>query len=375
MGRRAFTLIELSIVLTIIGLMVAGSFKAMQIMNERSRVSEAKEQVLGAKNAIIGFVIEFPSLPSVPVFDQNLSPLKGNQANQIMYVPANNLLTDDICAFTTTNLSVTVNNVDGSARPPITNIAFVIAHGSANRNIQTALTGNNIVVHSPSEQNIDDNVTFVDRQEQYDDMVEWVTLVQLQQNIGCNDKPFRFITDKLPSAKVFVPYPDINNSVVAGLIVENNISQVTINCNPTLQYGISFNSPNYFSGTPIQSGVALFRCTATEGAPSSRTIIKEFVITIDPVTNLAIGKSCTSDSQCSSGICYNNLCSGGFVGSPCSTTSQCVSGPCVSGACTNGGPSGDSNGSSGGGQSGDPCTSNGQCSSGNCNPQGKCVGN
>jgi prepilin-type N-terminal cleavage/methylation domain-containing protein len=388
MGRRAFTLIELSIVLTIIGLMVGGSFKAMQMMNERSRVSAAKEQVLGAKNAVIGFAIESPSLPSNPEFDQNLSPLQGNQVNQIMYAPANNLLVDDICAFTTTNLSVTVNNVDGSARPPIANVAFVIAHGSANRNLQTALVGNNVIVHAPSEQNIDDNATFVNRLEQYDDIVEWVTLPQLQQNVGCNDKPFRFINDRLPNAKVEVPYP--STSGTAKLEVENNESAADINCTYDNSYGIDFNKINFnFQGTPIKAGIVKFNCIAkvddTDANNQKDEITKEFAITIDPNYNKETNATCTSDAECGggfcvvgygcqtgafdvrcvdgadckSGICYGGVC-GGAIGSACNSSTQCLSGYCNGTSCDLM-PSSDGNGTGG---VGDTCQNVNDCQSG-----------
>ena len=68
-------------------------------------------------------------------FDANLSPLSGNEANQMMYIPANNLLIDDVCAFTITDLNITVFNVDGSSRI-VENVAFAIAHASANNNMQ-----------------------------------------------------------------------------------------------------------------------------------------------------------------------------------------------------------------------------------------------
>ncbi len=335
--------------------MVGGSFKAMQIMNERSRISEAKEQVLGSKNAVMGFTIESPSLPSVPVFDQNLSPLKGNQINQIMYVPANNLLTGDICAFTTTNLSVTVNNVDGSARPPITNVAFVIAHGSANRNIQTALNGNNIVVHSPSEQNIDDNTTFVNRPEQYDDIVEWVTLVQLQNEVGCIDVPFRFITDKLPSGKVGVQYPSVSGT--AKLEVENAMSgeTVSINCTPRPQSGIDFNTTTNgfnFYGTPTAATILQFDCNATV-SNSAQSAQKRFSITIDPNYNKETNASCALDSECGGGYCVNNQCSSGLSGNVCIDGGDCVSGYCAGGICTTG-------------SAGASCNNDGNCQSGIC---------
>lgn len=346
MGKRGFTLIELSIVLTIIGLMIGGSFKVMKMMREKAKMAEAKEQVLGVKNAVLGYASKEYFLPLNSEFDGNLSTSK-DPNHPIFYTADNNLKYDDICAFTTTSLKVNNRGIT------IDKVAFVIAHEGANYNLQTGLDANNTVkIYSPSDK-VDDNTTIMNNaNHEYDDIVEWVTLDQLKNEIGCVDKPFKFITDKLPNAKVGVLYPDLNISAEAKLMVENNISAVNINCSPTSQKGINFISAN-FSGTPTEAGTATFNCSATEAVPSSRVITKEFLITIDPNYNKETNATCTLDSECSGGYCVNNRCSSGLSGNTCINGGDCVSGYCASGVCVTG-------------AAGENCDDSGDCQSGLC---------
>ncbi|MDQ1341306.1 MAG: hypothetical protein QG567_2464, partial [Campylobacterota bacterium] len=79
MKRTAFTLIELAIALTIIGIMIGGSFQAVKAMREKGRIAEAKEQVRASKDTILGYVGIWPNLPSGTEFQDDLSPIKSNQ--------------------------------------------------------------------------------------------------------------------------------------------------------------------------------------------------------------------------------------------------------------------------------------------------------
>lgn len=276
MKRRAFTLIELAISLTIIGIIIGGSFQAVKAMREKSKITEAKEQIKAAKDAVKGYAIKWPNLPSGNEFDQNLSPVQNNQ-HAIFYAADTNLSTinNDVCAYGATDLSVVDNGV-APARV-INDVAFVLVHEGANYNMQTALdtsvTPNEVNIYGAANQ-VDDNATPVNIVDFYDDIVEWVTLDELQQNVGCSNKPFRFLNDRLPSGKV-------GDSYASALYVENNVSVVNINCTASPDYNITFTNPS-FSGTPTPSGTALFDCSASEISPGSRTISKKFVITIDP---------------------------------------------------------------------------------------------
>jgi prepilin-type N-terminal cleavage/methylation domain-containing protein len=303
MKRKAFTLIELAIALTIVGLMIGGSFQAVKAMRERTKVSEAKEQIKAAKDAVMGYVIMYPNLPSNSEFQSDLTPTKSTQ-HTIFYAADTSLSTinNDICAFNTTNLNVVDNGVT------IPNVAFVLAHESADYNMQTALdtsvTPTEVHIYGASTK-VDDNTSPVNIVDFYDDIVEWVTLAELQRNVNCNEKPFGFLNDRLPHGIVNTPYN-------ATLYVENNISSASINCTPTANHNISFTDPN-FSGTPNLSGTPIFDCTATEAAPATRTTTKQYIITIDADTSggtggitpgsLASGEECTDNAACASGSC------------------------------------------------------------------------
>lgn len=107
MQKRAFTLIELAIVLSIIGLIIGGSFQSIRSMRERNKIAEAKEQIETTKNAIIGYALMWPNLPSNAEFEANISITTSSQT-PIFYAVDSNLsnINNDICAFDTTNLAL-----------------------------------------------------------------------------------------------------------------------------------------------------------------------------------------------------------------------------------------------------------------------------
>ena len=269
--KKAFTLIELAIVLVIVGLLVGGGIKVLKIQREKEKTQEAKEDVLAAKDAVIGnTLINGNILPDNAFFDENLSPVKNSQ-HPLLYAADYTLETYDACAFGTTNLTVQTPS------KTINDVAFVIAAEGANYNMQTAVTtsgGNRRVRVYDYTTKVDDNTTPINRVEEYDDIVEWVTLAQLQKELDCSSKQLRFLNESLPEGKVMQSYS-------ATLFVENNITNVTINCSPSPQNGITFSDPN-FSGVPLSAGTSLWTCTASEASPSSRSITKQFVITVNP---------------------------------------------------------------------------------------------
>ena len=270
MKNKAFTLIELSIVLVIIGLIIGGSFKVLKSMQENAKITNAKDNVQTAKNAVLGYAMSASLLPTKTFFESDLSPIKSNQ-HQLMYARDNTFDTTNICALQTTILSVQIDDRNGSSHT-IPNVAFVIASESANKNMQTSIAAT-IEVRKPYE-DIDDEPNPVNHVEEYDDIVDWMTLAELQKSVGCSEKPFKFLNSDLPKGR-------FGQSYSATLYVENNISNVNITCTSTNEKNIT-TSASVFSGTPNSTGTSLRDCNATELAPGSRSISKQFVITIDP---------------------------------------------------------------------------------------------
>jgi len=273
MKKSAFTLIELSIVLVIIGLLVGGSFKVLKIMRERAQVTRAQDDVKAAVETVVGNSAKnADTLPSVTFFNQNLSPVKDNQ-HPLFYANDADLEATDICSFTATHLSVVTPS------RTISDVAFVIASESSNHNMQTAKKddgGGDFSVHTYKyEKKVDDNTSPVNIVENYDDIVQWVTLAQLQRDLQCSQKPLHFLNTSLPTANVGEDYS-------ATLYVENNVTDVSITCDRDSDMGIDFSDPS-FSGTPTTSGTNHWECTASESSPGTRSITKQYVITINSV--------------------------------------------------------------------------------------------
>jgi len=273
MKKSAFTLVELSIVLVIIGLLVGGSFKVFKMMRDRAETTRAQDDVKVAKETIIGnAIINDNTLPDGAFFDQNLSPIKNNQ-HQLFYVDDTNLENINVCSFSTTNLKV-----ETPART-INNVAFVVASEGPNHNMQTAIKDNGDGTFSVKTYDystkVDDNTSPINIADYYDDVVEWVTLAQLQQEVKCSNNPLRIVNTSLPST-------DINNSASyqAKIVIDGNYSAPTVdNC--------TFSPPNNFlysnflitnSGSATAGTVAV-DCTVTA---DGKTVQKKFAITVNP---------------------------------------------------------------------------------------------
>jgi prepilin-type N-terminal cleavage/methylation domain-containing protein len=284
MKRRAFTLIELAISLTVIGLVIGGSFQAIKAMRERNSISEAKDAVKAAKDAVIGDALAFGNLGSSANFDQNLSPLKailvsGNLKRSLFYFHDTALEgIEAICSQTTTNLSVVDNGV--SPVRTITDVAFVLAHESANRNIQTnidtSVTPNVVNIYGRSTA-VDDNtnVPNINRvSDEYDDIVKWVTLDELKRILEC--KRPSILNTSLPD--------DFNNttSYNAQIFFDGNSTSPLGSCIYTPTSVNYTNANNYIisnSGSTNSAGTVLVNCNYQDGTVD---INKSFTITIHP---------------------------------------------------------------------------------------------
>jgi len=371
MKKGAFTLIELSIVLIIIGILTGGSFAVFKSLRESAKISEAKEQIKIARNAVLGYVLKWPNLPSLREFQNDLSPAKNNQ-NAILYAADVNLSTinNDVCAYQTTNLQV----IDNGVTPPrvINNVAFVLAHESANYNMQTALDTSSAVYNVKTYGagvEVDDNTTTVNRVEIYDDVVEWVTLDELHQNIGCHEKMLKILNDpNLPrdisthssyvGARLFaeggVPFADSDGDL------KEDYEWCVEDSTGTLGW-MNSNSCNGAISLVADCSVATFkRCTSLVLGSLSNPVAGAYRLEVyarDQVKEISKSFTLTVDA-------YGGDGGSGTLpnGSLCSSDGECASGSCNGGVCANPQP-----------DKGDPCDSDADCMSGNCNTaSGKC---
>ncbi|ADN08072.1 type II secretion system protein [Sulfurimonas autotrophica] len=280
MKKSAFTLVELSIVLVIIGLLVGGSFKVLKIMRDRAQTSRAQDDVQVAKEAVIGNTVQNSNtLPSVTFFNQNLSPIKNNQ-HQLFYADDTNLENIDVCSFNTTNLKVV------TAARTIDNVAFVIASESSNHNMQTAIKDNGDGTFSVKTYDystkVDDNTSPVNIIDYYDDIVDWVTLSQLQQEAKCSNNLLRIVNSSLPDTDT------LNSaSYQAKIVIDGNYSAPTAdNCTFSPTNNFSYNNFSITNSGGATAGTVTVDCSVSA---DGKTVRKKFAITVNQASGTGGG--------------------------------------------------------------------------------------
>lgn len=184
--KEAFTLIELAIVLVIIGLLVGFGTGIIGVLTKRTKYMESREDLKRASEALKGYAIRFGYLPPSRPFDQydpekpdpafNLVGVKGHdsQNRALLYQVAPELTSGDLCTLNATTLTITDKG------NPKSNLAYLVIGAGLNYNLQT-----NRTIYTQGQANVDDFPYDFNRPEEYDDIVEYVSLYELQQQ-RCN---------------------------------------------------------------------------------------------------------------------------------------------------------------------------------------------
>ncbi|MBN1613345.1 MAG: prepilin-type N-terminal cleavage/methylation domain-containing protein [Deltaproteobacteria bacterium] len=243
-----FTLIELSIVLIIIGIVLALGVGLLGPMLKEANVAKAKETIDGTMESIQGFVAAnkrvpccdetsygpvcdyAPTCDSVPdEFTPILKTPTDPWGSKINYIFDNNLTYTaadggDICGRRSTLLvvrqcltedCVTTAGIDYT---DITNVAYVAWSFGPNSTNQmlgntypagTAITTRGILgpgtttlyVAPLGTLNIPTNSDL-----EYDDVVKWITIDELRVKAGCEGAPLRIVNNELPAGHVSSDY-------------------------------------------------------------------------------------------------------------------------------------------------------------------------
>lgn len=178
-SENGLTLIEVAIVLVILGLLIGIGASLIGPLTKRAKIQETREIVKQAKEAFIGYAITRGYLPQsstynltspVPAFNEVGTRGYDSWGKPLRYIVASELegSSNNICGIFSTSLSI---NDKGNN---ISNVAFVIISGGMNLNIQTENR-----IYDVDTPNIDDFNFDLDRNEEYDDLVEYVSLFEL----------------------------------------------------------------------------------------------------------------------------------------------------------------------------------------------------
>lgn len=195
-NKRGFTLIELSIVLVILGLIVGTMAPLFVSMSKKNKVTGGRKTVETARDEIKGDFLQNRTLASdLTNIGHTIDPWQNN----LVYIPAPNLAGTNICTWLAGGTSQTGLAVclDGDcAANKKDNIAFIVASIGANFNRQievgSNLDGNgaDIEVRLYSYGTTIDRYTTApdlnDSSQQFDDIVEYVSVDELIQMIKCS---------------------------------------------------------------------------------------------------------------------------------------------------------------------------------------------
>ena len=189
------TLIELAIVLVVIGILLGLGAGLISVLIKRLKYNESKEIVDAGVHAIIGYAVSTGGLPTSANLTSVLRTTKDSYGKDLAYVYDDSLANvTSLCGLTSTNLTVRVcDDPSCTSSTDISNVAFILISGDGNYNNQTHGTLN---VTSPTTVTVYPFGTQVDnfqvpsdndpdRVEEYDDIVKWVALHEIQSAQGC----------------------------------------------------------------------------------------------------------------------------------------------------------------------------------------------
>lgn len=192
---KGFTLIELSIVLVILGLIIGTIAPLFKTLTKKNKLTDGRQLVATARDEIKGDVVRTRTLPAnLSNVGHTIDPWQ----NDLVYIPANNLAGQDICSWLATGSNQTGLAVclDGNcAANKKANVAFVVASIGGNTNRQLENPTNHDGNGSDLELRLYNYGTETDQYttapdpntptDQFDDIIQYVTVDELVQLFNC----------------------------------------------------------------------------------------------------------------------------------------------------------------------------------------------
>ena len=238
--NQGLTLVEVAIVLVILGLLIGLGASLIGPLTKRAKIQESRDIVKQAKESFLGYAVKNGYLPQEGTYN-NSTPVqafqdvgtKGRDAwlKPLRYIAANEIVGSsvNVCGINTTSLTITDRGTVHS------NIAFIIISGGENYNIQTENT-----IYEAGTPNIDDFTSDINRQEDYDDIVYYVSLDEIRALRGC-PQPLAIISPTV--------LPDGEEDSYYSYYLQATGGTPPYTWNTWSGFGLTLNSSGQISGT------------------------------------------------------------------------------------------------------------------------------
>jgi len=268
-SNQGFTLVEIALVMVVIGLLVGLGAALIGPLTDRAKLTENRETVKTAYQAILGFAASNKRLPAnLTVLGIKTSDAFGNN---LFYYPDPALIAAGVNLCTTTGGFVVNDNSSGTVSTK-SNVSFILLGSGKNITNDTGTV-------PPFTIGPQSNV--------YDDIVQYADMDQLRGQICSN---FRITTDNLPSGteeqagysaliEVVDGTPPYTWTILSGALPTGLALQTSGMCG---SFTCANGSP-CICGTPTADGGFGFTIQAQDSEPApGRTATKNLSIAINP---------------------------------------------------------------------------------------------
>lgn len=192
--RRAFTLIEMALILVLFGVVLSTTMPKLLSEMRTDKAKRSKASVREARDELVGFAIVNEKLPSPdtsgadPVVPTSIKARTDTWDEGIVYILPNTSVTgasvdaDSICGIDSTEMSVV------TPAGTTEQVAFVIASKGLNlqRDFQYDASGGNGDPRTVTLQGFGEDSN-LDGERQYDDVADFVTLEYLKSKVNCDN--------------------------------------------------------------------------------------------------------------------------------------------------------------------------------------------
>jgi hypothetical protein len=321
------------VILTIVGLIalivasVMGAMLMASISSTQGRVAETERNLDRAKSVVLDFVRQNQVLPSIVQFQSLTVGLTDAWGRSFLYFPNINLMSGDVGAVSSTNISVNQCGDDVTCAPPsvISNIPFLLLSGGGNINSTadvagqtTSLTTSTVISAATvfkqykSGLDVGPYATPTTSMRPYDDQLTFSALPEIkavaqslaksQGDVLLSGGALQILnTDPLPPGSCGISYSKTLTAygMETGAFTWSFGTPLT-----TLPPGLGATPSGksvVISGLPTTEGAYTVQATITD--PNSRSVTKNLGLTIISVWNDTGNTSSTSCSA-SGGLAY-----------------------------------------------------------------------